>query len=166
MKHIPLSLHLFIHFFLAVLVGYFIGLELGFMFWSVTAAILGGFFIDLDHVLEYFLVFPWHFNLKSFFADRQFVQSGKIHIFFHAWEHIPLLFILIYLFRDYKILSVSIFSLTIGGIVHLISDCYINNFPIKNYSLFYRYRHHFSAQELLKPEQYQKHLLKKQNLSK
>ena len=62
----PLALHLGIHFALAVLSGYLLGSYFNNKKLGVIFGILGGFLIDLDHVLEYFLVFGPSFNLQYF----------------------------------------------------------------------------------------------------
>jgi len=157
MLPIPLPLHLLIHFTLAVLAGYLVGRRLGKTELGIIAGILGGFFIDRDHILEYFLVYGPHFNLVYFLEGRQFLLSDKIRIWFHAWEYIPVLLIVAYFWRRQKAVYVFILALTLGGLIHLMTDCLINQYPPQNYSLLYRSRHNFSAQELLSPEQYYKY---------
>ena len=164
---IPLSLHLFIHFALAALVGYLVGWYFGVIWLGLIAGILGGFFIDLDHVLEYFIVFGLRFNLKHFLEGRQFLSSDKMYIWFHAWEYVPVFLAAVWLFWHYQVFNVAIFllALTIGAFVHLVSDCFINHFPARNYSLINRWRHGFYAPRLLRPEQYQHNLEQKKRLN-
>lgn len=154
MESLPLPVHLLIHLVLAALTGRLIGWKLKRPEWGLIAGLIGGFFIDLDHVLEYFLVFGWHFNLGLFLDGRQFLESGLIRIFFHAWEYAPIFFLLAWLFRR-KITIMTFFTaLAVSGIVHLTSDSIINNYPIYNYSLIYRYQSDFSAKQLLNDQQY------------
>jgi len=165
MEYIPLPIHLFIHFALAIAVGYVVGRafkkpELGIMF-----GILGGFFIDLDHVLEYFLVFGLRFNIFDFLDGRQFLASGLVRSWFHAWEYIPGLLLVAWLVRKNKTAVTVILALTLGGAVHLATDSLINNYPLRNYSLVYRYQVDFQAERLLNSEQYQEFMENKLKLS-
>ncbi|MHB8903924.1 MAG: hypothetical protein ACYC40_02390, partial [Patescibacteria group bacterium] len=120
----PLSIHLSIHFLVAVLIGYLANRYFKKKPITFIAAILGGFFIDLDHVLEYFLYYGWHFNLNYFLAGREFLLSNKIHLFFHAWEYIPVLLLAAYLLRKRKNLAIFILIFCIAGSFHLISDVF------------------------------------------
>lgn len=155
---IPLPLHLFIHFTLAYLVGLAIGLRFKELEIGIMAGILGGFLIDLDHLLEYFLFYGWHFNPLYFIEGREFVLTNQIHLWFHAWEYVPLVLLLAWLVRQRRAWAAFFVALALAGFVHLASDCLINNYPVRNYSLIYRYHVDFSAPQLLNPEQYQKYI--------
>lgn len=159
---LPLPLHLSIHFFLALLVGYLVGRYFHKPWAGLIGGLLGGFFIDLDHVLEYFLVFGPHFNLSDFFNGRQFLVSGQIHTWFHAWEYVPILAFIAWAVRRRPVFVAFFLALTIGVFVHLVSDCLINHYPPRNYSLIYRYEVNFAVDKLLNPEQYQKYLENRQ----
>lgn len=159
---IPLPLHLLIHLILACSVGYLIGLRFNKIWLGVLAGISGGFFIDLDHILEYFLVYGPHFNLVYFLEGRQFLSSDKIHIWFHGWEYGLILLGLARLLRRKKYIYVFLIALTFGGLVHLATDCLINQYPPQNYSVLYRYQQGFAAQKLLSPAQYQKYIRDRQ----
>jgi len=161
MEHLPLPLHLSIHFILAVLVGWLLGRRFNKPALGIIAGLLGGFFIDLVNVLEYFLVFGPHFNLAYFLDGRQFIASSQVHSWFHAWEYAPILLLLAWLLRKKKAVMVFIIVLTVGGLVHLASDCLINQYPFRNYSLLYRWRVNFAADQILSPEQYQEFLNQK-----
>jgi hypothetical protein len=160
----PLSIHLSIHFLVAILVGYLAGRYFKKRSITFIAAITGGFFIDLDHVLEYFFYYGLHFNLNYFLAGREFLLSNKIHLFFHAWEYIPILFLVSYLLRKRKNLAIFILALCIAGTFHLISDVFINKYPFKFYSISYRASQNFLSVNLLSPEQYKKDLESKEYL--
>jgi len=151
----PLSLHLTIHLTVAIIVGYICGRIFKKPGLGVVMGILGGFLIDLDHVLEYFLVFGPTFNLQYFIESRQFLTSDKIKLFFHAWEYFPILLVLAFIFRKRQNLKVIFFTLAIAGAVHLVSDVFINGYYFKYYSLIYRYQLDYSASEILPLEIYQ-----------
>lgn len=164
MSPLSLPVHLFIHFILAVLVGYLVGRRCQRVEIGIIAGILGGFFIDLDHILEYFLVFGPHFNLTYFLEGRQFLASDKIHLWFHAWEYIPFFLILAWLWRDRKAAATFLLALALSGFIHLVSDCLINQYSPRNYSLFYRAQNDFAAPRLLSPEQYYEYQSDRQEL--
>lgn len=160
----PLSIHLSIHFLAAVLVGYLAGCYFKKKSIALVAAVMGGFFIDLDHVLEYFFYYGLNFNLNYFLAGREFLLSNKIHLLFHAWEYIPVLLLASYLLRKRKNIAIFILTLCVAGSLHLISDVFINKYPFKFYSIGYRASRNFLSVNLLSPEQYQKDLESKEYL--
>ena len=159
--NLPLPLHLSIHFAMAVLSGLAIGISFRrFVDWrlGLMAGILGGFLIDLDHVIEYFLVFGSHFNLQYFLEGRQFLISDKVRLVFHAYEYFPLLLVLAYLLRQKKKVAIFLLALAFSGLVHLVSDSFINNYPPRNYSIIYRASKQFSTPDLLSPDQYRNNI--------
>jgi len=141
----PLSLHLIIHFTLAIITGYLAGLHFKKIELGVLIGFLGGFLIDLDHVLEYFLVYGFHFNLIHFLQGRQFLISDKIHLWFHAWEYVPIFFLLALAFKKNKVLETILITLAFAMSVHLLTDSVINKYPLKFYSLLNRVEVNFSA---------------------
>jgi hypothetical protein len=159
--NLSLPVHLSIHFLMAVLSGLLIGLcfkkEIDWRL-ALLAGILGGFLIDIDHVLEYFFVFGPTFNLSYFIEGREFLVSDKIRLVFHGFEYFPLLLFFSYLFRRKKNLSIFLLTLAFALFVHLISDSFINNYPPRNYSIIYRASKGFSAPALLSVEQYSNNL--------
>lgn len=160
----PLSIHLAIHFLVAILVGLIVGHYSKKMPLAIIAALIGGFFIDLDHVLEYFFYYGLHFNLSYFLEGRQFLLSNKIYLIFHAWEYAPILFLIAWFLRKKRSLAIFIFALGLAGSVHLISDVLINQYPPKFYSLSYRALQVFSTSNLISQEEYQKNIELKNKL--
>lgn len=150
-----LALHLGVHFALAVLTGYLLGSYFNNKKLGVIFGILGGFLIDLDHVLEYFLVYGASFNLEWFFQSRQFLASDMVRLYFHAWEYLPVLLILAFIFRKKEKVKIALVVLALSGAVHLVSDVLINDSYFKYYSLYYRASHNFSASELVPAYQYE-----------
>ena len=152
---IPLYLHLSIHFSLAVLTGYLAGRYFKNIWLGIIVGIAGGFLIDLDHALEYLLVYNWHFNLGYFFDGRQFLLSEKLRLLFHAWEYVPILLGAAYLFRNHKTVKIILITLALAGTVHLLSDVVINQVPLKFYSLSYRASENFEMKNLTSPAIYE-----------
>lgn len=151
----PLYIHLLIHFIVAVLSGFLVGKAFNKVKLGIIFGILGGFLIDLDHVLEYFLVYGPTFNLQYFFESRQYLVSEKIRLYFHAWEYLPLLLILACIFRSKKNIKVALITLAFAGTIHLISDVFINNYYFKYYSLYYRSSKGYESKKILPPYYYQ-----------
>jgi len=160
---ISLTFHLLIHFLFALLSGLTFGIIFKKIYLGISAGIIGGFLIDLDHVLEYFFVFGLRFNLNNFLDGLQFLTSDKIWLVFHAYEYFPLLLLIAYLLRRRFLISFFIITLAFSGLVHLVSDSYINNYPPKNYSIIYRATKNFSAPALLNSEQWSLNLKVKEN---
>ncbi len=151
----PLYIHLLIHFLLAAGVGYLVGKRFKHIWLGIIFGIIGGFLIDLDHVLEYFLVYGLSFNLQYFIESRQFLSSDKIRIYFHAWEYFPILLLIAWLVRKKEIVKIILITLAFAGTVHLVTDVFINHYKFKYYSITYRYLNHFSAPDLLNSADYQ-----------
>lgn len=160
----PLGIHLGIHFIMAVLSGYLIGSYFNNKRLGIIFGILGGFLIDLDHVLEYFLVFGPSFNLQYFFESRQFLTSDMVRLYFHAWEYLPLLLILAAIFRKYEKVKIALITLAFAGTIHLVSDVLINDSYFKYYSIYYRASYNFSAKDLIPEEQYEQNMILKDKL--
>jgi hypothetical protein len=129
------------------------------------AALLGGFFIDIDHLFDYFLAFGPHFNLTYFFKGYQFLKSNKIYIPFHSAELAIILIITPLLIKKYRpqLLYYSItlllfFSFGLSLLFHLSADVMINELPVRSYFLTYRIIYNFELKELVYPQHYQRHL--------
>jgi len=152
---LPLPLHLAIHLYLAILTGYLAGRYFKNIWLGLLIGVCGGFFIDLDHVLEYLLVFNWHFNIYDFFKGRQFLASDKIHLWFHAWEYVFGFLLLAWFLRKKEILKIILITLSLAMSVHLLTDTVINKVPLKFYTLTYRANLGFEAINLMSPEAYQ-----------
>lgn len=164
MNIIPLPFHLLIHLALAILVGFFCGRRFKQIKLGIIIGFIGGFLIDLDHVLEYLIFFNWRFNFLDFIAGRQFLLSDQIHLWFHAWEYVIVLLLGAWVFKKYKTAQLVLFTLALAISVHILSDSVINNFPLKYYSLSYRAEMNFAAEKLLSPEEYLKNLELKREL--
>ncbi len=161
---IPLSIHLFIHFSLAILSGYLAGRYFKNLFLGIMVGFIGGFLIDLDHVLEYFLVYGPHFNLRYFLQGRQFLLSDQIHLWFHAWEYVLVFIILSLILKKNKIIKAIFLTLALAMSVHLLTDTIINRVPLKFYTLSYRASQNFAAQKLMSPRGYEENLKLKAEL--
>lgn len=116
--------------------------------WLVVAgAFLGGFFIDLDHLIDHFIAFGFNFDLFSFLQGSSFELTRKVYVFFHAWEFLPLFLLIIWKTKD-KNFKYFMIAFTLGFISHLLFDTYANNINI-GYFLLYRILHNFDAEHLI-----------------
>ena len=148
----PLLLHIFIHFILAIGLGYGLGRYFKKPWLCLILALLAGWLIDLDHVLEYFLVFGPHFNLIYFLQGREFLLSDKIHILFHAWEWVLLLgSVACLIWKKKRTIAIVLITIAAGIFIHLWTDVFINQYAPQNYSIIYRATQGFSAPKLLSP---------------
>jgi len=68
-------------------------------------------FIDLDHLIDYFLYYGFSFNLHDFALGTQFAYSGKVYV---------------------------LFVITLGMLSHVLYDTAYYSFPLIDYSLVYR----------------------------
>ncbi|MFA5163549.1 MAG: hypothetical protein WC441_03395 [Patescibacteria group bacterium] len=160
----PLSLHLFIHFSLALISGYLLGKYFKLVKIGLLAGFLGGFLIDLDHVFEYFFVFGFHFSLSRFLSGWQFLKSDTIYLIFHAWELVAALFLVALLLKAKHKIRVFILVLAAAMTVHLFSDVIINHYPWRFYSFIYRRQEDFLAHNLLSQAQWEENLKLKAEL--
>lgn len=149
-----LFFHELIHFFTSFFVGY-LGMKIFepniFFFLTSYAA---GFFVDVDHLFDYFFAFGLHFKIGFFFTGKQFLKSDKLYIIFHSFE-LEIILIFLYLFIQSNPLFLIFF---ISHITHLISDIFINHMPLKSYFFFYRLKNNFDLKKLVYPDHWQKHL--------
>lgn len=149
----PLYLHLLIHLFFALLAGFFVWEKWRKPAISFLAAFAGGFLVDLDHLIDYFLHFGFDFRLDYFFGNRHFIESGKNYIFFHGWEYAVILLIFALILKSKTIKSLLL-ALALGMFFHLSADVYLNRMPFLSYSIIYRATNNFTADWVIHPERY------------
>lgn len=158
-----LSVHLLIHLLISLFSGFIVWKLWGRPLLSFISALTGGFFIDIDHLLDYVFAFGLSFKLQSFFAGSQFLESDKIYVLFHAWEYVIILLILTLIFRS-KIVKSVMLGLALGMFLHLSTDVFINGLPAKSYSVVYRLESSFDLKNLVTKEHYKRHLDLKNSL--
>ena len=80
---IDLSWHLIISSLAFVIIYIF------FKSWKLALlAFFSGTLIDLDHLVDYFLVYKINFRPEKFFKGYQFLESRRVYVFLHGWEWI------------------------------------------------------------------------------
>ena len=132
---------------------------------AIIGGILGGFFVDLDHLFDYFLAFGFNFNLQAFLKGYQFVKIDKIYIPLHAWELPAVLLVIVFFVKKLNNLSKAfVTAFAVGLIFHLTIDTVTNEQYFKSYFLSYRIEKKFELKELVTPDHYVYHLKKKKRL--
>ncbi|EKE10694.1 MAG: hypothetical protein ACD_15C00212G0015 [uncultured bacterium] len=156
-----LTLHLAIHFFFSILAGLLSWAFFGSPIVSLAAGIAGGFFVDLDHWIDYFIAFGARFDVKSFMKCEQFLKSDKLYLFFHGWE-ITMIFLAAAIFAQGEWVRPAINAFAWGMLFHLVSDVFINKgMGFKGYSIFYRMRNGFLAEKIVDPREHRKGLARR-----
>ncbi len=109
---------------------------------------LGGFFIDLDHVLEYvFLGHPLRIN-REFFQYWYDFNAPTVWLWFHAWEWVVLVLGLAAL----GVAPHWLGGLGLGMLEHLLLDQIGNPLRPRAYWLLYRWRVRFDSRAIFVPE--------------
>lgn len=129
-----------LHFILSIIAGVTIGYFCG-NWWAIPVALVSGFFIDADHLIDYCIYTKLRrFNLAEFTAAEYFDHMGKVYIFAHGYEFVIIAAILGKVFPTYGWLF---FALALSHIFHLLYDT-ISNKPIwPTYFLIYRIAKNF-----------------------
>lgn len=129
------------HFSLSVFIGVLIGYLTG-NWWSVPVALLGGFFIDADHFIDYFIQNRLErFNIHEFKSGEYFDKMGKVYVFAHGFEYAVILIVLGIIYPQ---LSWLFFSLGISNLLHLLYDTFANGAIWPTYFITFRMYHNFS----------------------
>ena len=132
------------------------GVTLVFSFWvkstgALAACFLSGILIDLDHHLDYYLArkeLP--LNFKKLFDFCHDDQQAKLHLFFHSYELLFLLWFSIYYFS----LGAVWLGVAVGFTTHIICDEIANPLRPLSYFLTFRIKHNFSRKMLFKKGYY------------
>ncbi len=103
---------------------------------QVFILFLVAYFLDADHLFDYFLYYGFHFSSSDFFRLNYFTPHGISLVPFHAWEWIGILGYISYK-KGWKSIWTSI---TLGMLSHLILDSF-NVESVVFYSIIYRSIH-------------------------
>jgi hypothetical protein len=148
-----------LHFGLSLLIGFFVYKKYK-NFLVILLSLLGGFFIDFDHSIDYLIAFGWPIDFKNLISGASFQALDKAYLFFHGWEYVLLGLALFFIIKSSKIkLLILAFSLSLFG--HLLIDWKTNNMYFKSYSVIVRFRNNFNLERLVTPEHWERHLREK-----
>lgn len=160
-----LFFHELSHLILSLLVALILWKKLHKHLGVFIASLLGGVFIDLDHLIDYFLAFGIKFNLTYFLKGYQFLKTDKIYVLLHSWELVIFLFLALpavaILFRQAKeglFIRILILAFSLSLFLHLIVDVQTNSMKAQSYFLLYRMSNNFELQTMVTTDHYQKHL--------
>jgi hypothetical protein len=157
---LSLPLHLSIHLFFSLLAGVIVWRIWKKPLWAFIFGILGGFLIDFDHFIDYYLAFGWNWNWLYFKWGYEFLKNGKIFVLFHGWEYAIILGLALFLFKN-RYARTILAALALGVFFHLATDVVVDDMPIRSYSLNYRIHNSFEIARIVKPDNYEKHLKRK-----
>ncbi|MBP7791747.1 MAG: hypothetical protein KA120_01660 [Candidatus Goldbacteria bacterium] len=112
--------------------------------WFYTlVSVFSGFLVDFDHVFDYIRE-EKRFSLKDMFVKSYLGDFKKLYIIFHAFEYVPLVWIITLFVKDYTFAVVF----TISYLSHMIPDQMANNTKPFGYFLTYRIKKKFDMKEL------------------
>lgn len=128
------------HFFVFLLL-YFVIFQLVPQLYKLKYFLVGlitTIFMDLDHLLEYFLYAGFKFDPQLILSGDYFILGQKIIVLFHAWELVFLLVLLQCSFIKRKFYNYIPLVIALGIFAHLLFDIYTYDFDLLNYSIIYR----------------------------
>ena len=122
--------------------------------WPGTlACFLSGIFIDLDHVLDYWLARKrLLFTYKELFYFCAKEKEGKLYLVLHSYEFIALFWFMVYYYQW----PVVWLGAAVGVSVHIFLDQLDNPIRPWVYFLCYRFRHGFVREFIFSEEYYKK----------
>jgi hypothetical protein len=112
----------------------------------MVLSLVFGVLVDLDHFIDY-----WYaegricFDAKTFLRTRYWQKSGRLFVFFHAFEYLPLVFLVWQAFKGRKWAVAATAAMS----SHVLADHFINELKPLGYFILYRAAHGFRAGELL-----------------
>ncbi len=124
---------------------------------SISAALgcfLAGVFVDLDHIIDYYLAYGGRFRPRHLCYVFEFEAFNNILVLLHAWEWIPVALLIVWL-TDWQPVGLG---LVIGFTIHLILDHLINNHSPWAYFISYRLAHCFSGYHYYGEQEYNQRL--------
>ena len=139
--------HESLHFLIASTLAFFIFRK--FKSWKLVLVIFAlSFLVDSDHLTEGFLLNG--FNLKSIFSFQGefFRDSGRMTIFFHSWELLPLILLIGRKVNQWPLALTVVFALAGHYLVDQIIYTSVYSMPLLEYSLTWRAWHRFNWHEI------------------
>ncbi|MFC1721661.1 hypothetical protein ACFL0Z_01990 [Patescibacteria group bacterium] len=112
--------------------------------WLVLLVFFFGFFIDIDHGMDYWLATGVNFNLDQFWNVDFYCWPGAFHILLHSPEFL----IVLWLIKPLRKNGVAL-AITLAMLGHIGFDMMSNDVPWYTYSFFYRLYASFDLNILL-----------------
>ena len=113
--------------------------------WQMSITVfLSGIFIDLDHLLDYFIYEKKiELDLKDFFYKCGTLTLEKEPLILHSYELITVLAIVSYFINNYIIVG-----LLLGLGTHIVFDIFTNKVYFLGYSFIFRLIHKFNYRKV------------------
>ena len=112
----------------------------------MALSLIFGVLVDLDHLIDY-----WYsegricFDTHTFLKTRYWQKSGRLFVFFHAFEYLPLVFLVWHAWKGRKWAVAATAAMS----SHVLADHMANELRPLGYFILYRLAHGFRAAELL-----------------
>ncbi|MFH1188322.1 MAG: hypothetical protein V1652_00565 [bacterium] len=160
-----LFVHLLTHLILSLFVGFIMWRASGSAF-VFAASLMSGLFIDIDHFIDYFLAFGTKFNFVYFLKGYSFLKTDKIYVFFHSWELVIILLLvmpIVALLGGGWTIVFFLLSFSLSLFFHLTVDVFTNAMLPQSYFVTYRLMHKFDLKTMVTKSHYIKHLDQKKS---
>ena len=108
-----------------------------------VSSFLAGFLLDLDHLIDYWIEYPFNIDISRFFKACHNCELTKTRLYLHSFELVLALAASAYLTRSSVITAV-----TLGLAQHMALDQLINSVRPAGYFLIYRYSKGFLADRI------------------
>lgn len=99
-----------------------------------VACFFSGILIDVDHIIDYYNR-PRHHSFHDFMKTTAWGPQGRLYLFLHAWEYLPLI-MLLSLYGPLQTIARGVFW---GILVHLVMDQYYNRAHPLTYFILFRW---------------------------
>ncbi len=106
---------------------------------------LAGVFIDLDHIVDYYLNYGVNYKLKEVYVTLCESRLDKFYVFLHSFELLVIFWILIFLIPLNNIFC----AIAIGFTQHVFLDQIHNPIKPRAYFLAYRIANKFSREAII-----------------
>lgn len=121
---------------------------------GAATCFLAGVFIDLDHLIDYWINCGPRRPLRQLFTAFRYEFFENIIVFLHAWEWMALVLVVTW-WLDWR---PAMLGLLVGAASHLAIDHWYNAHSPWAYFLAYRLRHRFSSKHYYGAREYRKRL--------
>lgn len=133
------------HFIFSLVIGFifwkiFEGKNKKILVWCLFFALLSGFFVDIDHLFDYYKTYGFVWNFQLFLAEDYFVKTD--YVLFHGFEYVFILGIIAF-FVENKIKRLFFMISAVSLFIHLVIDIVFSESSIQTYFIIYRLLHNF-----------------------
>jgi membrane-bound metal-dependent hydrolase YbcI (DUF457 family) len=110
--------------------------------WAAAACLVAGVLVDLDHLFDYAMNYPWRrFHPRHFFHAFRLEVLDRVFVLLHAWELVAA----VWLAAWWSGWEPMLLGAAVGLGVHLLLDQIFNAHNPAAYLLAYRLLHRFEG---------------------